>query len=113
MAIQIELCALARTPVGRNLRKLSHNQRLNVWPPRFFIFQVRANVADVRISEADNLPRITWVSEDFLITGEAGIENDFAAAARDGAGGASVKEAPVFQREGRGSVLDFCQWSLP
>lgn len=65
------------------------------------------------IGEANDLPRITWVGENFLITGEAGIENDFAAAARDGAGGASVKEAPVFQREGRGSVLDFCQWSLP
>ena len=95
------------------MRKLTDNQRLNVRPPRFFIFQIRANVADVRVSEADNLPRVTWVGENFLITGKAGIENDFAAAARDGAGSASVKEAPVFQREGRGSVLDFCQWSLP
>ena len=65
------------------------------------------------VSEADNLPRVTWVGENFLVSGEAGIKNDFAAAARDGARGASVKEAPVFQREGRGSVLDFCQWSLP
>ena len=79
----------------------------------FFIFWIRANVADVRISQADNLPGITWVGENFLVSGEAGIENDFAAAARDGARGASVKEAPVFQREDRGSVLDFCQWSLP
>jgi hypothetical protein len=67
----------------------------------------------VRIGEANNLPSITWVGENFLISGEAGIENDFTAAARDGACGASVKEAPVFQREDRGSVLDFCQWSLP
>ena len=78
-----------------------------------FILEIRADIPDVRISQADNLPCITWIGEDFLITGEAGIENDFAAAARDGARGASVKEAPVFQREGRGSVLDFCQWSLP
>jgi hypothetical protein len=95
------------------LRKLADNQRLDVRPPGLFVFQIRANVPDVRIGEADNLPRITWVGENFLITGKAGIENDFAAPARDGAGGASVKEAPVFQREGRGSVLDFCQWSLP
>ena len=95
------------------MRKLADNQRLNVRPARLFIFQIRPDVADVRVSKADNLPRVTWVGENFLITGKAGIENDFAAAARDGAGGASVKEAPVFQREGRGSVLDFCQWSLP
>ena len=67
----------------------------------------------MRISEADNLPCVAWVGENFLVTGEAGIKNDFAAAARDGAGGASIKEAAVFQREGRGSVLDFYQGSLP
>ena len=95
------------------MRELADDQRLDVRSPRLFIFQIRADVADVRVSEADNLPRIAWVGENFLITGEAGIKNDFAAAARDGARGESVKEAPVFQREGRGSVLDFCQWSLP
>jgi len=95
------------------LRKFANDKRFDVRPPRLFIFQIRADVADVRVGEADNLSRITWVGEDFLISGEAGVENDFAAAARDGARGAPVKEAPVFQREGCGSVLDFCQWSLP
>jgi len=113
VAIQIKLRAFRRPPVRRNLREFADNQRLDVRVPRLFIFQIRANVADVRIGKADNLPCITWVGENFLISGEAGIENDFAAAARDGTRGAPVKEAPVFQREGRGSVLDFCQWSLP
>ena len=67
----------------------------------------------MRIRQADNLPRITWIGENFLITGEAGIENDFAAAARDGAGGAAAKDAPVFQREGCGSVRNFGQRILP
>ncbi len=67
----------------------------------------------MRVGEADNLPGIAWVGENFLVTGEAGIENDFAAAARDGARGAPVKQAPVFQREGRVSVRNFCQWILP
>jgi hypothetical protein len=111
--VQIELCAFAGAPVRGNLRKLADNQRLDIRPPRLFILEIRADIADVRISETDNLPCITWIGKNFLITGEAGIENDFAAPARDGARGASVKEAPVFQREGRGSVLDFCQWSLP
>ncbi len=65
------------------------------------------------IGEADNLARIAGVGEDFLITGEAGIENDFAAAARDRARGTAVKNAPVFQRERRGSVRNFGQCVLP
>jgi hypothetical protein len=67
----------------------------------------------VRIRQADNLSGIAGVGENFLVTGEAGIENDFAAAARDRARRAAVKNAPVFQREDRGSVLNFGQWVLP
>jgi hypothetical protein len=67
----------------------------------------------VRIRQADNLSGIAGVGENFLVTGEAGIENDFAAAARDRARRAAVKDAPVFQREDRGSVLNFGQCVLP
>jgi hypothetical protein len=67
----------------------------------------------VRVGQTDDLAGITRVGENFLISGEAGIENDFAAAARDRAGRAAIKYAPVFQRENRGSVLNFRQWVLP
>ena len=67
----------------------------------------------MRIGETDDLPSVAGISENFLVTGEAGIKNDFAAAARDRAGRAAVKDAPVFQRECRGSVLNFGQWFLP
>jgi hypothetical protein len=67
----------------------------------------------VRIGETDDLSGIAGVSENFLVTGEAGIENDFAAAARNRARRAAIKNAPVFQREDRGSVLNFGQWVLP
>jgi hypothetical protein len=67
----------------------------------------------VRISKADNLAGVARIGEYFLVTGEAGIENDFAAAARDGAAGPAVKEAAVFQRECRGAVRNFGQWILP
>jgi hypothetical protein len=59
------------------------------------------------------LPGVTGVGENFLVTGKTGIENDFAAAARDRAGRAAVKDAPVFQREDRGSVRNFGQCVLP
>ena len=67
----------------------------------------------MRIGQTDDLAGVTWVGENFLITGEAGIENDFAAAARDSARSAAVKYAPVFQSENGGAVLNFGQFVLP
>jgi hypothetical protein len=66
----------------------------------------------VGIGQADNLACITWISENFLVTGEACIENDFAAAARECAGCAAIKDAPIFQREDGRSVLNFGQCVL-
>jgi hypothetical protein len=63
----------------------------------------------VRISEADNLAGIARVAEDFLITREAGIENNFAAAPRAGAGSAPVKDSPVLERENGRAWLYFRQ----
>jgi hypothetical protein len=95
------------------LREFPDNQRFDVRAPGLFILKICPNVSDMRVGETNDLSRITWVSENFLVTSETGIENDFAAAARDGPRGASVKEVPVFEREGRRSVLDFRQWILP
>jgi hypothetical protein len=61
------------------------------------------------ICQANDLPGVAWVCKNFLITSEAGIENDFAAAARDSTCGTAVKNAPVFQSESGGSVLNFGQ----
>jgi hypothetical protein len=72
---------------------------------RLFVVEVGANVADVRISEADNLAGITGVGENFLVAGEAGIKNDFAAATGTSARRAPVKYAPVLEREERGGFV--------
>jgi hypothetical protein len=77
----------------------------------FLIIEISANISNVRISEADNLPSVTGIGENFLVTGEAGIKNDLAAPARDRAGRTAVKYAPVFQRNCGESMLDFRQWS--
>jgi hypothetical protein len=76
----------------------------------FLVLEICANISDVRRGQADDLPRVAGVGENFLITGEAGIKNNFAAPTRDRAGRAAVKDAPVFQRECRGSMLNFVQW---
>ena len=106
------MCCLGRTPVRRNVRKLTDHQRLDVGLSGFLVIEVCADVADVRISQADNLARVTWVGEDFLITGKAGIENDFAAAARDRAGRAAIKDSPILQCENCRSVQNFAQCAL-
>jgi hypothetical protein len=109
MPVQVELRALGGTPVGRNLGKFPDDKGFDVGVPGLFILEVRANISNVGISQADNLTCIAGVSENFLVTGEAGIENDFTTAARDGARGAAVKDPPVFQRQGGGSVRNFRQ----
>ena len=112
VTIQIQLGGLRRAPIGGDLRELAHDQRFDIRAGRFFIVEIGAYVSDMRVGQADDLAGVTWVGENFLISGEAGIENDFTAAARDRTGRAAVKYAPVFQRENRGSVLNFRQWVL-
>jgi hypothetical protein len=112
VAIQIQLRGFRRAPVRRNLRELANDQRFNVRARRFFVIEICANISNVRISEANDLPGVAWVGENFLVSGEAGVKNDFSAAARNRAGRAAVKYAPVFERENRRSMLNFVQRSL-
>src|SRR5947209_16480686 len=72
----------------------------------FLVVEVCANVADVGIGETHNLAGVAGIGENFLVAGEAGVENDFAAAARGSACGPPVKDAPVLEREDRGT----CGW---
>ena len=64
------------------------------------------------IREADNLAGIAGIGENFLVTGEAGIENDFAAAARASACRAAVKNSSVLERENGRAQRSFRQWFL-
>ena len=73
---------------------------------------IGADISDVRIREADNLAGITGVGKYFLIAGEAGIKNDFSAAARASAGRTAVKYASVFQRENRAPCALLRQWCV-
>ena len=112
MTIEVELGRLGRTPIRRKLGEFTNDQRLNIGTGGFFIVEIGADIANVGIGQANNLTRITGISENFLITGKAGIENDFAATAGDGTGRAAVKDAPVFERENGRSVKNFCQCIL-
>ena len=91
MTIKVELGCLGRTPIRRNLGEFTNDQRLDIGTGGFFIVEIGADIANVRIGQANNLPCITGIGENFLIPGKASIENDFAATAGDGAGRAAVK----------------------
>ncbi len=73
---------------------------------------IGADIADVRIGEADDLPGVAGVGENFLVTGERGVKNDFAAAASASARRAAVKDSSVLERENRASWLRFGQCVL-
>jgi hypothetical protein len=97
--LQICLRSFFRAPVRRETGKLAHNQPFNIRTRSFFVVRVRANISDVRVGEADNLSGITRIGENFLISGEAGVENGFPATAGFCTRGASYKNSPVFQRK--------------
>jgi hypothetical protein len=78
----------------------------------FLILGVGADISNVGIRQADNLARVARIGEYFLIPGEARIENDFAAPPRYGTRGASMKNAPVFERKYALPCLSFRQWIL-
>ena len=109
VAIQVMIGGLRGAPVGRQGGKLAHDQRLDVRPRRFLVVKIGAHVSDVRISEADDLAGVAGIGEDFLVTGETGIENDFTAAARAGARGAPVKNSSVLECENGRARLYFRQ----
>jgi len=73
---------------------------------------IGADVADVRIGEADDLPGVAGIGENFLVSGERGVKNDFAAAASASARRAAVKYSSVLERENRASCLRFGQCVL-
>src|SRR5262249_49893019 len=100
-------------PVRAHLREFAHDERLDVRPRCLFIVQICPDISDVRIRQANDLACVGWIGKNFLVSRKAGVENDFPAPARDGAGSAAVKDAPVFERKCGVSVLDFRQCVLP
>ncbi len=102
-AVTLEIClrGFAGAPVGRKLGKFADDQPFDVGLAGFLVIEIGADVADVGIGEANDLPGIAGIGEYFLIAGEAGIENDFAAAAGASARRTTVKYSSVLERERR------------
>ena len=103
VARQIVLRGFRRAPVRREIGKFAHDQGLDVGARRFLILEVCAYVSNVRIRQANDLAGITGIGENFLVTREAGVKNDLAAAARASPGCAPVKNPPILECEDGGT----------
>jgi hypothetical protein len=95
MAFEIGLRSFARPPVGSEKGKFADDQAFDERLGRFLIIEIGADITDVGIGQADDLPGVAGVGENFLISGEAGIKNDFAATAGASTRGAAVKDSSV------------------
>ncbi len=113
VALEILLRGFAGAPVGSQGGKFADHEAFDVRLAGFLVVEIGADVADVRIGEADDLAGITGVGENFLIAGMAGIENDFAAAARARSGRASMEYAPVLKCERGATCSKLGQRVLP
>jgi hypothetical protein len=58
-----------------------------------------ASASAALVRQHDDLARIRWVGENFLVTGQGCIENDFPVAFRFGAVSGTAKDAPVLERK--------------
>jgi len=99
MAFEIALRGFAGTPVRSERSEITDDQRFDVRFRGFFVVGVGPNVSDVRAGEAHGLPGITRIGENFLVTSEAGIKNDFAATTGASARREAVKDSSVLERQ--------------
>src|SRR6187549_1823101 len=92
----------ARPPVAGERRQVSNYQARGIGRWRLEIFGRRARVADVWIGQRHDLTRVRRIGKNFLITGQRGIENDFATSVALGADRLAVEDGPIFKSQNRG-----------
>ena len=112
MPFEVLLSRFGGTVVRSERREFADDQPFDVRLAGFFVVAIGADVSDVRVREADDLPGIARVCENFLITGETGVENDFAAATGVRTRRTAVKNSPVLERENRAACGDLVQCVL-
>ena len=81
------------------LRKLAHDQALDIRTRGFVVFGVGAVVADFRIGENYNLAAVGRIGENFLIASDGSIKNDFAVTFAFGAVSFASEDSAVFERK--------------
>ena len=75
-------------PVARAAREVAHDHARAERAAALVVGRVDAVVADVRVGEGDDLPRVRRVGDDLLVARQRGVEHDLAG--RDAAASAPI-----------------------
>ena len=98
-----ELPEILRAPPTRGQRRqVANHESRGKDAPRFRIFGIDADVADMGIGQRDDLTGVGRIGKDFLVAGHRGVENDLADRATVRADRSSTKHRSVGQRQQRG-----------
>ena len=86
-------------PVAGDVRELADDEAFDMGPGGFVIGDAGAVIADLRVGENDDLPGIGGIGEDFLISGDRGIEDDFAGPFGGRTKTPALEDGAVFQSQ--------------
>ena len=85
-------------PVADERRQVANDEPGRVDLRRLEVVGVRADVADVRIRQRDDLPVVRRVGQDLLIAGHRGVEHHFAERPAFGADRDTFEHRAIFER---------------
>src|SRR6185437_1679364 len=98
-AFEIFVGSLLRAPVRADGRELAHHESFNKRANRLIILGIRSVISDLWVCEYYDLPGVGRIGEDFLVSGERGIKNDFAVALCFRSVAFASEDAAIFQRK--------------
>ena len=101
------LRSFVRAPVARQGRELADDLTFDERLERFVVSFVRAIIADLRVSQDHDLAGIGRIGEDFLISGNGGIEDDFTRPLDGRTITVALEDGAVFQGEDCGVQVDW------
>jgi len=105
VGLQVFAEAQLRAPARRLARDFSQHQAGNVNAVRLAVFGVAADVADMRVSQRDDLLAVRGIGHDLLVAGHRRIENDFPDGLTVGANRNTFKNAAVGEGKQGRSVI--------
>src|SRR5579872_710083 len=97
--LQILFGYLLRAPVRAHARELANDKAFDPRTRGFVVILVGAVVSDFWIRQNDDLSGVGRVGENFLVSGDGSIKNDFAVAFAFGAVAFASEDFAVLQRK--------------
>ncbi len=91
-----------RAEITGNATRLANDETGQMGPLIFQVFVIYSTIPNVWVGHRDNLPTITGIGQDFLVSGQRRVKADFAERSSWGAKGVTLKRASIFQYKNSG-----------